>query len=74
MVIGPSQPASIRGDDQLFEPRLALKKREFAQVAPVVVLEIEGPHAEVAIVSIVTAGQLSNELRTLWNVASIRGL
>jgi hypothetical protein len=38
------------------------------------VQQIERLHAEAAIVSIVTAGQLSNELRTLWNFASIRGL
>jgi hypothetical protein len=55
-------------------PRLALEQRELAQITPVVVQEIEGPHAGAAIVSIVTAGQLSNELRTLWNFASIRGL
>jgi hypothetical protein len=39
-----------------------------------VVQQIERPHAEAAIVSIVTAGQLSNELRAFWNFASIRGL
>jgi hypothetical protein len=52
IVIGRSQPVSIRGGDQLFEPRLALKKRELAQIAAIVVQEIEGPHAEAAIVSV----------------------
>jgi hypothetical protein len=41
-----------------------LPRRELAKIAPVVVQEIEGPHAETAIVSIETAGQLSNGLWT----------
>jgi hypothetical protein len=46
------QPIGIRSEDQFLKPCLALEQRQLAQIAPVDMQQVEGPHAEAEVVSV----------------------